>query len=85
MSKPAVPDHETLKKAFAKFTDHMLLRFFEKYEKYGDSYKTCDLQILKNHIAEHSIHLQESDYTIDGLAGMGLLCMFLIYRKPEGL
>jgi len=82
MSKP---DEETLKKAFAKFTDQMLFKYFEKYPKQGDSWQTCDIELLKDHLSKHHIHVVGSDYAIDQLAGLGLLCMFIIYRKLEGL
>lgn len=70
-----------LESAFKLFKQYMAVTYREKTQKYGDSWRTCSLKILKDHIAKHSIHLQESDYGKDELAGMGLLCMFLLWRK----
>ena len=56
----------------------------KKYEKYGDSWRTIEFSELTSHFEKHVQELLESDYDEDKLTGLGLLTMFLLYRKKMG-
>ena len=60
---------------------YMIAKYWEKEPKYGHTWLKCPRKTLEDHIARHSVHLQESGYDEHTLAGMGLLCTMLLWRK----
>lgn len=70
-----------LESAFGIFKAYMIAKYREKEPKYGQSWLTCSEDILKDHIKKHYAHLLESDFDKQDLTGIGLLCMFLLWRK----
>ena len=77
-------EQQALTEAIRIFWKAAAAKYGEKYEKYGDSWRTIEFSELTSHFEKHVQELLESDYDEDKLTGLGLLTMFLLYRKKMG-
>jgi len=74
---------ESLKVAMQLFLEKMQAEYITKAPKQGDSWLYCDIEVLVNHLEKHMEHVRQKQFGDNQLAGLGLLAMFILYRREK--